>query len=88
MKLVTLASEIIKISSNNKLLSFFGGSLTPIKLLNLKGGGDNPAKNCFVLRDLIPINISKYVMIIRLKICTTGKILVEMSVPKIETSNV
>ena len=52
------------------------------------GGGDNLAESCFVLRDLIPINIFKKVMIIKLKMCTTGKILVEMSVPEIETSNV
>ena len=65
-----------------------GGDLTPIKLLNLTGGRDNLADNCFVLRDLIPVNIFKYVMIIKLKMCTTGKTLVEMSVPEIETSNV
>ena len=62
-------------------------NLPPIKLLNLTGGGDNLAENCSVLRDLIPINIFKYVIIIKLKMCTTGKILVEMPVPKIETSD-
>ena len=47
-------------SNNHKLLSlFWGENLTPIKLLNLTGGGDNLAENCFVLRDLIPINIFK-----------------------------
>ena len=30
-----------------------------IKLLNLTWGGDNLAGYCFVLRDLIPINIFK-----------------------------
>ena len=64
-----------------------GENLPPIKLLNLTWGGDNLAGH-FVLRDLIPINIFKYVMIIKLKMCTTGKTLVEMSVPEIETSNV
>ena len=67
MKLVTLVPEIIKvfgftntkISSNHKLLSFLGENLTLIKLLNLTGGGDYLAENCFVLRDLIPINILK-----------------------------
>ena len=68
LKLVTLACEIIKflgftntkISNNHQLLSLFGGKrLTPIKLLNLTGGGDNLAENCFVFRDLIPINIFK-----------------------------
>ena len=53
----------------------------------MTGGGDNLAENCSVLRDLIPINIFKYVIIIKLKMCTTGKILVEMPVPEIETSN-
>ena len=52
----------------------------------MTGGGDNLAENCFVLRDLIPMNIFKQFMIVKLKMCTTGKILVEMSVPETETS--
>ena len=49
-----------KISKNHKLLSpFWGENLTPIKLISLTGGADNLAGHCFVLRDLIPINIFK-----------------------------
>ena len=68
MKIVTLVSEIIKflgfpntkISKNHQLLPPFGEkNLTPIKLLNLTVGGDDLAKNCFVSRDLVPINIFK-----------------------------
>ena len=68
MKLVTLVSEIIKflgftntkISNNHKLLCpFLRENLPPIKLLNLTQGGDNLAGHCFVLSDLIPINIFK-----------------------------
>ena len=35
--------------------------------------GDNSAGHCFVLRNLIPMNFFKYAMIMKLKICTTGK---------------
>ena len=49
-----------KISNNHKLLSpFLGENLTPIKLLNFTWGGGNLAGHCFVLKDLIPINIFK-----------------------------
>ena len=49
-----------KISNNHKLLSpFLVENLPPIKLLNLTQGGDNLAGHCFVLGDLIPINIFK-----------------------------
>ena len=54
-----------------------GENLPPIKLLNLTRGGDNPAGHCFALRDLIPINILKHVMIVKLKMCTTEKVLVK-----------
>ena len=36
--------------------------------------GENPAGHCFVLRDLIPINFFKYVMIVKLKMRVTCKI--------------
>ena len=34
---------------------------------------ENPAEHCFLLRNLIPINSFKKVMILKLKMCTTGK---------------
>ena len=71
----------------NYSLSFLGENLPPIKLLNLTRRGDDLAGHYFVLRDLIPIKIFKQVMIIKLKMRTTGKILVEMSLPEM-TSNV
>ena len=30
--------------------------------------GENPAGHCFLLRDLIPVNLFKYIMIAKLKI--------------------
>ena len=36
--------------------------------------GDNSAGHCFVLRNLIPMNFFKYVMIMKLKMCSTGKV--------------
>ena len=36
--------------------------------------GDNSAGYCFVLRVLIPMNFLKYVVIMKLKMCTIGKI--------------
>ena len=36
--------------------------------------GDNSAGYCFVLRILIPMNFLKYVVIMKLKMCTIGKI--------------
>ena len=36
--------------------------------------GDNPARHCFVLRDLSPMSIFKLVMIVLLKIYVAGKI--------------
>ena len=72
-------------SNNHKLLSLFlDEHLPPIKRLNLIWGGDNLGDNCFALRDLISINIFKKVMIVKQKMCTTGKILVEMPVPEID----
>ena len=38
------------------------------------GEGDNLDGHCFVLRDLIPMNIIKKVMTVKLKMCTTNKI--------------
>ena len=34
---------------------------------------DNSARHSFVLRDLIPQNVFKYLVIVQLKMCTTGK---------------
>ena len=34
---------------------------------------DNPAGNCFLLRDLIPMNFFNEVVIVKLKMCVTGK---------------
>ena len=36
--------------------------------------GDNSAGHCFVLRDSIPMKFFKKVMIMKVKMCTTGKI--------------
>ena len=36
--------------------------------------GENPAGHCFLLRDLIPVNLFKYITIAKLKICITGNI--------------
>ena len=36
---------------------------------------DNSAGHCFVFRDLRPMNLSKKAVIMKLKICKTGKIL-------------
>ena len=40
--------------------------------------GDNSAGHCFVIRDLIPMNFFKLVVIMKLKMCSTGNILGEI----------
>ena len=35
---------------------------------------DNSDEHCFVLRDLIPMNFFRLVMIMKLEMCTTGKV--------------
>ena len=39
---------------------------------------DNPAGHCFVLSNLIPINFTKYIMIVKLKMGAAGKIFGEI----------
>ena len=55
------------INKNNLILLSFGKR-------GDAGGGDNLGRHCFVLRDLNPMNFFKKVMIVKLKMCTKGKI--------------